>query len=411
MLRYGFPKDWGALAALILLAACALPCSLARAQILTTLYSLQGPPGDGNWPCAGVTLDPAGNMYGTTQFGGASDYGTVFELDAAGAETVLHEFSWTDGASPCAPLILSATGDLFGTTIYGGPNGNGTVFRMRGTELTVVYEFEGAPDGQNPFGGLVENVDGNLYGTTAGGGIGNCAGGCGTIYRIDKNGNESVVYSFSGIDGANPGSTLIHDPEGNLYGTAEFGGLNNSNKLCPGGCGTVFMLSRSGNFTCLHKFTGGTSDGWSPSSAVVRDSAGHLYGTTGGGGSWGAGVIYEITGVGREKILYNFNGMPESVGPNQLTIARGKLYGTTYLGGQSGPSCYYSGCGTIFEFDPSGSEKVLFHFGGITDGAQPTGPVVFDSEGNMYGTTQSGMKDGCPFSHGGCGTIWELSRK
>jgi uncharacterized repeat protein (TIGR03803 family) len=397
------------LAGLLLFVGCALPANVAHAQTLTTLHSLQGPPEDGSWPCAGVTLDPAGNMYGTAQFGGESNYGVVFEVEATGAEAVLHSFVGSGGQNPCAPLIRSATGDLYGTTVYGGIDGNGTLFRMQGSALTVIYEFKGTPDGQGPFGGLVENIDGNLYGTTAGGGSGGCAGGCGTIYRVDRSGHETVVYSFDGSNGANPGATLIHDSEGNLYGTATDGGLNDSNQLCPGGCGTVFMLSRPGKFTCLHKFIGGTSDGWYVPAGLVRDAEGNLYGTTAGGGAWNGGVIYEITNSGKEKILYNFSGMPDGENPNQLTIANGKLYGTTYIGGQSDILCYDGGCGTIFEFERSGRESVLYRFGGINDGGQPDGPVTFDREGNMYGTTQSGIEDGCTLSQGGCGTIWKLS--
>lgn len=380
----------------------------AMAQVLETLYSFQGQPTDGNVPCA-VTRDSARNMYGVTEAGGEWSNGTVFELNANGEEAVLHSFDWTDGSQPCAPLLVSSNGDLYGTTIYGGPNGNGTVFRMRGTDLATIYEFKGPPDGQGPFGGLVENVDRNLYGTTAGGGTGPCAGGCGTIYRIDRSGREAVVYDFDGTDGANPGATLVHDPEGNLYGTTSDGGLDNSNQLCPGGCGTVFMLSRSGKYIVLHKFTFGTSDGWGVPFGVVRDEQGNLYGTTLGGGAWNYGTVYEITSRGEEKVLYSFAGPPDGATPGQIAIADGKLYGTTDNGGDTncwGPS---GGCGIVFELSKYGNERILHTFNGVSDGASPSGPVAFDPESNMYGTTSGGPKDGCPFSQRGCGTVWELS--
>lgn len=399
----------------ILAMAIMLFCSLrARSQTLTTLYEFQGPPADGLSPGSGVVRDTSGNMFGTTQVGGEAGDGTVFELDASGVETTLHSFQFfVDGSNPYALLARGSGGALYGTTIYGGSNGYGTVFSIRGATLTVLCEFRGIPDGQGPFGGVVENIDGNLYGTTAQGGTGNCAGGCGTIYRLDKAGRETVVHSFDGPNGAYPGSTLIHDQQGNLYGTTVGGGLNNSNQLCPGGCGTVFTLSRSGKYTVLHKFTGtsyiaGTSDGSYVVDGVVRDREGNLYGTTSGGGSWNVGIIYEITNTGEEKVLYSFAGSPDGANPGPLVIAHGKLYGTTFYGGQAscwGPS---GGCGTIFEFDMSGTEKVLYAFGGVTDGAVPAGPVTFDSEGNMYGATQTGNEDGCPFSHGGCGTVWKL---
>ncbi len=387
-----------------------LLCPLtARSQTLTTLYNFQGPPGDGLSPEGGVVLDPGGNMFGTTEAGGQADNGTVYELDASGVETVLHSFQFfIDGDNPFAHLVRGSGGTLYGTTIYGGPNGYGTVFSIRGTALTVLYGFRGSPDGLGP-NGVVENIDGNLYGTTAQGGTGGCAGGCGTIYRLDKAGHESVVHSFDGPNGAYPSATLIHDRQGNLYGTTVGGGLDASNKLCPAGCGTVFMLGPSGKYTVLHNFTYGPTDGWYVVWGVVRDGEGNLYGTTSGGGTWGDGIIYEITNTGKEKVLYSFAGPPDGQDPGQLIIANGRLYGTTYSGGQANCWGLSGGCGTIFEFDSSGSEKVLYRFNGVTGGAQPTGPVVFDSEGNMYGTTESGVKNGCPFSHGGCGTIWKFA--
>ena len=378
----------------------------AHSQALTTLYNLQGSPTDGDWPCAGVIRDAKGNMYGTTQGGGKWDYGTVFALGANNAEAVVHNFQDSDGQSPCAPLIY-ADGSLYGTTIYGGDNEDGTVFSIRGTHLTVLYKFQGIPDGQGPFGGLVENIDGDFYGTTAQGGSGTGAGGSGTIYKIDKAGHETVLYSFSGRDGAYPAASLIHDSAGNLYGTTNGGGANNH---CPSaGCGTVFKFDTSGKLTVLHSFTGGTADGWFVVTPVVRDAAGNLYGTTSGGGTWNLGTIFEITNKGKERVLYSFAGPPDGWNPNQLVIANGKLYGTTYLGGQSDCNGIDGLCGTIFEFDQVEGEKVLYRFNGFTDGEEPTGPVTFDSNGNLYGTTQSGIKDGCPFSHGGCGTVWKLA--
>lgn len=194
---------------LALIAASALSSPVAtHSQTLTTLYNLQGPATDGDWPCAGVIRDAKGNMYGTTQGGGNPDYGTVFAVNANNRRGGAAQFQGDDGQNPCAPLIY-ADGALYGTTTYGVENENGTVFSMRGTHLTVLYKFQGIPDGQGPFGGLVENIDGAFYGTTAQGGSGTCAGAC---------------------DGAYPAANLIHDPAGNLYGTTNGGGANN---LCP----------------------------------------------------------------------------------------------------------------------------------------------------------------------------------
>ncbi|MGC2446601.1 MAG: choice-of-anchor tandem repeat GloVer-containing protein [Candidatus Sulfotelmatobacter sp.] len=382
------------------------------AQTLTTLYNFQGPPTDGMAPGTGVVRDHNGNMYGTTSAGGQSENGTAFEVDASGTEIMLHSFQFlVDGVNPESSLALGPGNALYGTTPLGGPNNAyGTVFRIRDNTVTVVYAFSGGLDGLAPVGGVVENIDGNLYGTTGGGGTGTCPGGCGTIYRIDRNRHESVLHNFDGPNGAHPGlATLIHDPQGNLYGTTSGGGLDDSDNMCPGGCGIVFMLSRSGKFTVLHKFTYGTSDGRFVEFGVVRDRNGNLYGTTLGGGTWNYGTIYEITNTGEEKVLYNVAGAPDGSDPGPIVIANGKLYGATTSGGQ--PTCWlsYGGCGVIFQFDKSGTEKVLYTFNGVTDGAVPVGPLTFDSEGNMYGATVQGMKDNCAFWQGGCGTIWKLS--
>jgi uncharacterized repeat protein (TIGR03803 family) len=380
---------------------------IMHAQTLTTLYNFQGPPTDGSWPCAGVAQNAAGDLFGTTQFGGHSDYGVVFEFDRGGSETVVHSFvGGRDGEDPCAPLVQGPNGSLLGTTTFGGYAENGTVFEIRNDRFAGAYDFLGGADGAFPSG--VDYANGALYGTTPQGGGGMCPGGCGTIFRLDRFGHETVLHTFQGPDGAYPSAGLIYDNLGNLYGTTEGGG---NNHLCPPyGCGTVFKLDRSGGFTTLHNFVGGTNDGWFVVRGVVLDSDGDLFGTTSGGGRSNLGTIYEVSKTGQEKIIYSFAGPPDGATPNQLVLGpNGKMYGTTYTGGDL--DCYglSGGCGTIFEADKLGNERVLYRFGGITDGAQPTGAVLIDAQRNMYGTTQSGVKDGCAFSHGGCGTIWKLS--
>jgi uncharacterized repeat protein (TIGR03803 family) len=407
------PVEWSAAKAgfFLALGAAVLCQCLARAQTLTTLYNFQGPSLDGMSPGTGVVRDHDGNMYGTTTAGGQADSGTAFEVVASGTETMLHSFQFlVDGVNPDAPLALGAGSALYGTTSLGGPNNAyGTVFRIKDNKVTVVYAFSGGLDGLAPVGGVVEDIDGSLYGTTGGGGTGTCPGGCGTVYRLDKNGHETVMHNFDGPNGAHPAATLIHDQQGNVFGTTSSGGLDNSDNMCPGGCGTVFMLSRSGRFTVLHKFTYGTGDGWDVSFGVVRDQQGNLYGTTLTGGAWNYGTIYEITSAGEEKVLYNFAGSPDGSDPGGLVIANGKLYGTTTSGGDASCWLSYGGCGLIFEFDRAGTEEILYTFNGVTDGAVPVGPLTFDSEGNMYGATVQGMKDNCAFWQGGCGTIWKLS--
>jgi uncharacterized repeat protein (TIGR03803 family) len=253
----------------------------------TVLHSFTGTP-DGAIPRAALVRDAAGNLYGTTVFGGASiGYGTVFKLDTTGKETVLHSFTATDGSGPVAALVRDAAGNLYGTTAYGGASLSGTVFKLdtSGTE-TVLHSFTGRADGAIPYAALVRDHAGNLYGNTAYGG----ASGYGTVFKLDTTGRETVLHSFTGAsDGASPFDALVRDPAGNLYGTATFGG----DPFCSSGCGTVFKLDTTGKETVLHSFTG-RADGAIPA-GLVRDPAGNLYGTTYYGGAFGYGVVFKLT--------------------------------------------------------------------------------------------------------------------
>jgi uncharacterized repeat protein (TIGR03803 family) len=201
----------------------------------TVLHSFTGGPTDGAQPRAGLIRDRAGNLYGTTMSGNVFDQGTVFKLDATGAETILHSFvDWLDGRSPQAGLIRDAAGNLYGTTTAGGASNLGTVFKLdsTGTE-TVLYDFKGGADGSNPYAGLLPNAAGAFYGTTC------CGSGSdfGTVFKLDTTGTETVLYSFTGSsDGKYPTSGLVRDAVGNLYGTSPTGGNF--------GLGAVFKLSR-----------------------------------------------------------------------------------------------------------------------------------------------------------------------
>jgi uncharacterized repeat protein (TIGR03803 family) len=253
----------------------------------TVLYSFARGSDGGN-PNAGLTQDAAGNFYGTTQYGGDDNYehgnGTVFELSPAGQETILYRFKGgPDGASPLSGVILDTTGNIYGTTWVGGLYGFGTVFQLdSGGNETVLHSFAGASDGANPLGSLVLDEAGNLYGTTSAGG----PYGFGTVFTIDAAGSESVLYSFiGGSDGAYPYSNLILDASGNLYGTASQGG-------CCSGAGTVFELSGD-TLTPLYGFAG-TTDGAYPMAGLVLDSADNLYGTAVQAGVDGWGSVFEI---------------------------------------------------------------------------------------------------------------------
>jgi uncharacterized repeat protein (TIGR03803 family) len=199
-----------------------------------------------------------------------------------------------DGSGPLAPLTTDSRGNFYGTTEYGSVAELGTVFKLEASgKETVLYSFQdNGKDGWFPLGGVVRDKDGNLYGTTSTGGVGACYGsGCGTIFKVDEFGNETVLYSFTGgADGGNPRAGLIRDSEGNLYGTTYYGGDLTCNTL---GCGVVFKLDRAGKESVLHTFKG-NPDGANPSAGLIRDRSGNLYGVAGQGGAFGSGTVFEI---------------------------------------------------------------------------------------------------------------------
>jgi len=275
------------------------------------LYSFGASSTDGALPVAGVILDGAGNIYGTTWRGGHStnpqNGGTVFELspgaDDSWTEKLLYSFSAAgqDGGSPNGSLIFDAKGNLYGTTLAGGANGSGEVFELSPSGSgawteKVLYSFGATSvDGASPFANLIFDVKGDLYGTTNGGG----ANGDGTVFELTpasgSSWTEKVLYSFgaSGTDGQSPYGGLVFDNHGNLYGSTNFGGANGFVD------GTIFELSPAGSGkwteSILHNFAGygGSTDGYGPSS-VILDSAGNLYGTTAAGGPGDDGIVFEI---------------------------------------------------------------------------------------------------------------------
>jgi uncharacterized repeat protein (TIGR03803 family) len=268
----------------------------------TVLHAFTGTGGDGANPYDGLVQDPKGNLYGTMLNGGSSSAcsggcGVVFKINTAGKEKVLHSFSaGTDGANPFAGLVRDAEGDLYGTTNSGGSYGQGTVFELEHTgKEKVLYTFTGEADGGQPLlGYLVRDAKGNLYGTTVRGGASSCSFLCGTVFELERNGKERALYGFSGgTDGANPYAGLVRDAEGNLYGTTNQGGA--------AGYGTVFKLDKAGNETLLHTFTGTGGEGASPYDDLMLGPMGDLYGTAADGGdsgcfeNLGCGIVFRLT--------------------------------------------------------------------------------------------------------------------
>ncbi|MGA7356367.1 MAG: choice-of-anchor tandem repeat GloVer-containing protein [Candidatus Cybelea sp.] len=264
--------------------------------------------GDGQDPMGGVVSDAAGNLYGSTAYGGKFGYGTVFKVTQHGNESVLYSFSGsTDGGRPYSGVILDAAGNLYGVTSVGGNSGCltgcGTVFELSdGGTLRTLYRFKGKTDGGNPYGGLIMDATGSLYGTAQNYGNTNCNKrggnpGCGTVFKLNAQRKFKLLHVFAGSpDGGVPSENLILDQKDDVYGTTSFGG----DSSCNGGysCGVVFEVDAHGHESLLHTFTGGKKDGEVPYGSVTRDAAGNLYGTTVSGGvgpcNRGCGTVFKI---------------------------------------------------------------------------------------------------------------------
>lgn len=331
-------------------AGCGSVFKLAPDGTKTILYSFNGGKSDGagpNW----LILDKSGNFYGTTAAGGGSGCfdnlgcGTAFKLAADGTETVLHAFTGeSDGADPTS-VMLDRSGNLIGVATEGATQycdsvGCGVIFKLApdGTE-TVLYSFGGKSDGGNPVHGLVRDSDGNYYGATSGGGLSGCY--CGTVFKLDGHGNETVLYAFKGgSDGEFPYAGPIMDVAGNFYGTTEGGGDENCDYGL--GCGTVFKVAPDGTETILYTFTN-TGNNAVPMTGILIGNAGKLYGTTFGAAGGYGGTVFQLATDGAETVLNTFDGS-NGGGPLGGMIAdkRGRLYGTTSEGGSGG-------AGTVFE--------------------------------------------------------------
>ncbi len=424
-----------------------MTATYAAAQREAVLHSF-GNGNDGRVPYAGLIRDASGNLYGTTYYGGtgsctselANGCGTVFELSpkAGGGwtEKILHNFSdnGRDGYYPDAGLVLGTAGDLYGTTSYGGagvcsstePTGCGTVFELRpkaggGWTEKVLHSFAGGSDGELPEDGVILDAAGNLYGTTAGD-TGSCADSfvdCGTVFELTPHAEggwtEKVLHTFSnnGTDGYGPYGDLVKDVAGNLYGGTYWGGASGDGaafELTPGKAGiwteqVLYSFFYKGNF-------GGGPGG------LTLDGAGSIYGSAPTGGTSYSGAVFEltpVTGAGwTETTLYNFDIYTTGATTNSSLIidAAGNLYGTNQFGGYGTTVCLRFGdgneeasCGTVFELTPAGdgswTETTLHSFGTGTDGQVPYAGLIRDAAGNLYGTTSSGG------AHDG-GTVFEI---
>ncbi|HEX4160080.1 MAG TPA: choice-of-anchor tandem repeat GloVer-containing protein [Rhizomicrobium sp.] len=416
--------------AIAALAAGLASPALAAARV-TVLYTFRGA-ADGGLPQANLVADGAGNLYGTTLAGGIgsclgfSGCGVVFKLakkNGVWVETPLHAFTGgDDGGYPSAGVIADKAGNLYGTTEVGGAKYFGVVFKLtknkgEGYTETVLHTFDGGPDGAFPEGSLIEDESGNLYGTTADGGDTSC--NCGTVFKLTRNKGEgytdTVLHSFTGVsgrDGAEPEAGLIEDKEANLYGTTGHGGFTNC--ITGNGCGTVFRIAPDGTETVLYAFSG--RDGLGPRGSLIEDGAGNLYGTTVNDDVNKDGLVFELTPSGNKTTLHAFSGGSDGIFPQAGLFAdkKGNLYGTTEHGGHA--NCGFKGwhCGTVFKLTKNKgkayTEAVLHSFAGGSDGAEPWASLIEDTpdgKAELFGTTMAGGTGTCS-GFDGCGVVFEI---
>jgi uncharacterized repeat protein (TIGR03803 family) len=244
--------------------------------------------------------------------------------------------------------------------------------------FTVLHTFQQDPNSEGPTMGLVRDASGNLYGTVFGLLAGSRPKHYGAAFKVDANGKYTTLRNFGGSNGANPLLGYLRlDSAGNLYGLTGSGGANSG--------GTVYTLDRHGKETILYSFSpSGRQDGNSPRGSIVRDAKGNIFGTTLGGGTGTYGTVFKVDTTGKETVLHNFK-LGDGTQPAGGVTAdpKGNLYGVTFTGGPAN-------AGTVFKVTPLGKETILYAFTGGADGSTPSGDLLLDSAGNLYGTTQYG---------------------
>jgi uncharacterized repeat protein (TIGR03803 family) len=392
-----------------------LSAAVAHAQqfevIHTFMYS-----GDGAYPYTGLTLYH-GKFFGTT-------YSAIFSLQSENGSWVLNPIfdfpgsPYSGGISPYGKVVVGPDGALYGTTYDGGlqdgcaGNGCGVVYRLQPPSTfcrsvqcfwteTVLHTFTGGADGAQPYSEVTFDQAGNMYGTASSGGSLNCNSGCGVVYKMTPSAGgwtQSIIYNFTGGDaGQYPSGGLIFDHLGNLYGAAGGGGT---------GSGIIYKLTPSNGGwteTVLHNFQGAT-DGGGPTYTLTADASGNLYGVTYGGGPQGGGTAYEYSpsNGGTFTVLHAFGisyGEPATPSGTPIFDSAGNLYGTTAYGGY-----LFTDFGSVYKLSPSGggwTETDLYVFEGGRDGMFPFCSPVFDAQGNLYGTaSQGGIGDG---------TVWRIT--
>jgi uncharacterized repeat protein (TIGR03803 family) len=386
---------------------CGVAYRITPAGAITILVDFTGVGGasKGRAPSAALVRGPDGNFYGTTREGGASDAGTVFRLTSAGVLSTLVEFTGNQAASqgkaPMSPLVPGFDGNLYGTTELGGARDFGTVYRLTpGGEVSTVLSFTGA-DGSNegsfPLSGLVRGTNGVFYGTTLRGGTRRI----GTIYAITPAGVFASLVEFAGRGAADLGklplAALLQDDDGAFYGTTQRGGGSEE--------GTIFKMTEQGEVTTLIAFDSDAevNDGGLPAAALIKGSDGNFYGTTELGGANNLGTVFRMDAAGEITYMAEFTGIAgASKGARPISKliegSDGSLYGTTREGGAGN-------FGTVFRITTAGVLSTLAEFTGggpANRGSHPAGPLLEGADGHFYGTTRTGGANG----HG---TVFRMS--
>jgi uncharacterized repeat protein (TIGR03803 family) len=408
----------------------------AHAQTYSVIHNFSGG-GDGATPYTGLTIDRAGNLYGTTYRGATANVGTVYRLRHSGSNWILDSLyafrgGASDGSLPLSRVVFGPDGSLYGTASFGGHNlcglslGCGIVYQLRPPVTfcrsvscpwreNVLYFFgQTSTDGATPSGELAFDHAGNLYGTTQEGGTNNEEG---VLYQLARSGNnwtQTVIHNFGQSDGSLPFGGVAVDGAGNLYGTTVERGMF--------GFGSVFQFTPTGSGwteTLPYSFQG-QSDGQNPRAGILVDPAGNLFGATAYGGPFAGGGIllggtaFELSPSGGGwtlNLLFDFPAGPSNcpnpgasqasgLGPwSSLTMdAAGNLYGTTLCDGASS-------FGNVFKLTPSDggwTYTSLYDFTGGTDGAYPLSNVTMDASGNLYGTASAGGSQNK-------GVVWEIT--
>lgn len=353
--------------------------SVAVGQTVEVIHSFDGT--NGAYPESSLVLSSNGNFYGVTEMGGASNLGSIFEINPDGDFRSLISFNGTNGSTPRGSLLESTDGFLYGTTSSGGASGKGTVFKMTTNgSLTTLYSFDGV-SGSVPRAGLAEGTNGEFYGTTFGP-IG--AKQSGSLFRITRQGILTTLKAFqtTEADGKAFYSGLTLGPDGNFYGVDEqVGGFPPNNN------GTIYRVTHEGDFNVVFRFDG--TNGRSPVARLVLGNDGKFYGSTSAGGTNHYGTLFQFTTDGQLTTLFTLadgsnTGIGETPDTELLREDNGDIYGLTHY-----PVAIGGGWGSIFKLENNGTISCLYSFD-TSSGPKRRAGLIRGSDGNFYAQSPSG---------------------